>query len=199
MTATSQLRIIGGQWRGRRLPILAQPGLRPTPDRVRETLFNWLAPIITGARCLDVFAGSGALGFESASRGASTVILIERAPQVAQQLRINAQMLSAACLDIVTADALIWLSGAGQPFEVVFLDPPYGDNLLVPAITHLVNNGWLATGAHVYLETARAQTFPALPSNWELIRNKTAGQVRYGLAIVGAIHTLSSSTAASVT
>ncbi|MBK1642571.1 16S rRNA (guanine(966)-N(2))-methyltransferase RsmD [Chromatium okenii] len=181
----SQVRIIGGQWRGRRLPIVAQPGLRPTPDRVRETLFNWLAPTITGARCLDLFAGSGALGFEAASRGASEVVLIERAPLVARQLQRNAQLLNwNSGLEIVTADALTWLAGAGRPFEVIFLDPPYADAALAPTLARLVKHGWVATGARVYLETSAAQEFPPLPPGWELIRQKTAGLVRYGLATV---------------
>jgi 16S rRNA (guanine966-N2)-methyltransferase len=180
------LRIIGGQWRGRRLPILAQPGLRPTPDRVRETLFNWLAPIITGARCLDVFAGSGALGFEAASRGACAVTMVERNPLITQQLQVNAQTLRwHSGLEIVTADALTWLAGAGRPFEVVFLDPPYADESLAPTLECLANHGWVTHGTRVYLETARHQELPLLPLNWELLRNKTAGQVRYGLAVIG--------------
>ena len=182
--ASNQLRIVGGRFRGRRLPFPDQPGLRPTPDRVRETLFNWLAPIIPGARCLDAFAGSGALGFEAASRGAGEVVLIERAAVVAQQLRANARTLDATGIEILHADTLQWLAGSPCPFDVVFLDPPYDDDLLAPAIARLAGSGWLAPGARIYLETARRTGFPALPRGWEFLRDKTAGQVRYGLVSV---------------
>ncbi|MBK1693138.1 16S rRNA (guanine(966)-N(2))-methyltransferase RsmD [Chromatium weissei] len=181
----NQLHLIGGQFRGRRLPIIEQPGLRPTPNRVRETLFNWLAPLIVGARCLDAFAGSGALGFEALSRGCGAVMLLEQAAPVARQLVANARTLGIADrVDIVQTDALQWLAGAGRPFDVVFLDPPYSADLLIPTMTLLANNGWVATGARVYLEIASSQNFPTLPAGWELIRDKTAGQVRYGLALV---------------
>lgn len=179
----NQLRLIGGRFRGRRLPFPDQPGLRPTPDRVRETLFNWLAPIIDGARCLDAFAGSGALGFEAVSRGAGEVVLLERSSPVARQLEANARTLGVTEMRIQQTDTLQWLAGAGQPFDIVFLDPPFADDLLAPAIARLAGNGWLAAGAHVYLETARDNGFPPLPEHWELIRDKTAGQVRYGLAV----------------
>ena len=150
---TNQLRLIGGRFRGRRLPFPDQPGLRPTPDRVRETLFNWLAPVIVGARCLDAFAGSGALGFEAASRGAGEVVLIERSPLVARQLQVNAQTLGAAEVRIQQADTLQWLAAAGHPFDIVFLDPPFADDLLMPAIAHLAEHGWLAPGAASKAET----------------------------------------------
>lgn len=179
--ASNQLRIVGGRLRGRRLPFPDQPGLRPTPDRIRETLFNWLAPIIAGARCLDAFAGSGALGFEAASRGAGEVVLIERAAPVAQRLRANARTLDAPGIEILQADTLQWLAGSGRPFDVVFLDPPYDDDLLAPAIARLAGHGWLAPGARIYLEAARRTGFPELPQGWEPLRDKTAGQVRYGL------------------
>lgn len=183
--ANNQLRIIGGQFRGRRLPFAEQPGLRPTPDRVRETLFNWLAPVICGARCLDAFAGSGALGFEALSRGSGEVVLLERAAPVARQLLANAHTLGIAKrIEIVHTDTLQWLAGAGRPFDVVFLDPPYSADLLAPAVTLLASNGWLAPGARVYLEIASSSYFPTLPVGWELLRDKTAGQVRYVLALV---------------
>lgn len=181
--ASNQLRIVGGRFRGRRLPFPDQPGLRPTPDRVRETLFNWLAPVIVGARCLDAFAGSGALGFEAVSRGGGEVVLIERSLPAVGCLRANARTLGAAGIEILQADTLHWLAGAGRPFDVAFLDPPYADDLLAPAIASLANRGWLAPGARIYLETASQSEFPALPEGWELRRDKTAGQVRYGLAI----------------
>jgi 16S rRNA (guanine966-N2)-methyltransferase len=179
-----RLRLIGGRWRGRRLPIPDQPGLRPSPDRVRETLFNWLAPVLPGARCLDLFAGSGALGLEAASRGASRVVLIERNDQVARQLRANCQTLDAHNVEVVQADALTWLAGTPQPFDLLFLDPPFAEGLLAPACRRLAERGWLAPGARVYLESADRTGFPPLPASWELIRERTAGQVRFGLVLV---------------
>nr|WP_246194628.1 16S rRNA (guanine(966)-N(2))-methyltransferase RsmD [Allochromatium palmeri] len=179
------MRLIGGRHRGRRLSFPDQPGLRPTPDRVRETLFNWVAPLIEGARCLDLFAGSGALGFEALSRGAGDVVLIERAAAVARQLRLNAELLGAANLQVHQADALAWLETTpGTPFDLVFLDPPFAEDLLAPAIERLDRHGWLVPESRVYLEAPVHVGFPPLPESWELIRDKTAGQVRYGLASV---------------
>ncbi|WP_236848621.1 16S rRNA (guanine(966)-N(2))-methyltransferase RsmD [Candidatus Thiodictyon syntrophicum] len=178
------LRIIGGRNRGRRLPIPDQPGLRPTADRVRETLFNWLTPVLPGARCLDLFAGSGALGLEAASRGAGRVVLVERNAAVARQLLANVETLAAANVEVIAADALAWLAGEPRPFDIVFLDPPFADGLLAPACALLDARGWLAPGARVYLESAERAGFPALPQAWELVREGTAGQVRYGLALV---------------
>lgn len=183
-----RLRIIGGRFRGRRLPIIDLPGLRPTPDRIRETLFNWLAPVIEGARCLDCFAGSGALGLEAASRGAASVVLIERSEPAARQLRDNLRVLGTAHVQVIQADALAWLADPGAraawgPFDLVFLDPPYASGLLAPACDLLARAGWLLTGARIYLETARATELPDLPPDWELVRDRTAGQVRYALAL----------------
>lgn len=153
---------------------------------MRETLFNWLAPVIEGARCLDAFAGSGALGFEAASRGAADVVLIERAGPVARQLEANARILGPDRIRVIRTDALHWLrQGGGLPFDIVFLDPPFADNLLGPACEALGRHGWLAPGARVYLEALGRIGFPPLPVGWELIRDKTAGQVRYGLALAG--------------
>ena len=179
-----RLRIIGGRYRGRRLPIPDQPGLRPTADRVRETLFNWLAPLMPGARCLDLFAGSGAIGFEAASRGAGEVVLIERSTVVARQLRANLLMLAAPRVSVIQADALAWLATGARPFDLVFIDPPFADDLLTPACARLADGGWLAPGARVYLETAARVGFPPLPAGWELIRDSTAGQVRFGIALI---------------
>ncbi|RKT43910.1 16S rRNA (guanine(966)-N(2))-methyltransferase RsmD [Thiocapsa rosea] len=181
-----ELRIIGGRYRGRRLPIPSETGLRPTPDRVRETLFNWLAPVIPGARCLDVFAGSGALGFEAVSRGAGEVVLIEQSAPVARQLEANARRLGAEETRIVRGNAIRWLEGSDQPFDIVFLDPPFDEALWAPAIERLDGRGWLKPGGRVYLEAPARIGFPDLPANWDLVRDKTAGEVRYGLVIVGA-------------
>jgi 16S rRNA (guanine966-N2)-methyltransferase len=178
-----QLRIIGGRWRSRRLHFPDVEGLRPTPDRVRETLFNWLAPLIEGARCLDLFAGSGALGIEALSRGAAEVIFIERQPLAARQLRQNLAQLGEPSAQVIQTDALVWLGGPSRPFDVIFLDPPFGVDLLVPACKKLEQGDWLADGARIYLETERDAGNLELPENWKLIREKTAGQVSYRLAV----------------
>jgi 16S rRNA (guanine966-N2)-methyltransferase len=181
-----QLRIIGGRFRGRRLPVLRQAGLRPTGDRTRETLFNWLAPIVEGSRCLDCFAGAGALGFEAASRGASQVSMIERADVVARQLVDNAELLGATAVQVITADALGWLSDQpAQAFDIVFLDPPFALGMLADACELLDRRGWVMAGSRVYLETDAGAGLPPLPPRWALVRDKRAGQVRYGLAEVG--------------
>ncbi|MDJ0862251.1 MAG: 16S rRNA (guanine(966)-N(2))-methyltransferase RsmD [Gammaproteobacteria bacterium] len=175
------IRIIGGRWRGRRLVVPDVPGLRPTPDRVRETLFNWLAPAVHDARCLDICAGSGALGFEAASRGASSVTLVEHLPLVVSALREQAIRLDANMLEIVAADAITWLQGPPRTFDIVFLDPPFGQGLLPRYLELLSQRKWLAPRAHVYLETELDQ--PLLPEGWQLTRSRRAGQVRYHLAL----------------
>ncbi len=180
----NQLRIIAGVWRGRKLNFPAVAGLRPTPDRVRETLFNWLAPVMPGARCLDLFAGSGALGFEAASRGAAVVELVERDTQIAAALRAHVASLAASQVHVVTAEALNYLAGTAAPFDIVLLDPPYDrPELLAACCTQLETGGWLAPLARIYLETRGKTGLPALPANWELIRSKQAGQVAYHLAV----------------
>ncbi len=176
------LRIIGGRWRGRRLAIAAVPGLRPTTDRVRETLFNWLMPVVAGAHCLDLFAGSGALGLEAASRGAAEVVLVERAKAAVEQLRRHLQTLQADTVRVVQADALAFLAGPPRPFDIVFLDPPFRRGLLAPCIERLEQGGWLADEARIYIEAERELPPEALPANWELLRSKGAGQVGYHLA-----------------
>jgi 16S rRNA (guanine966-N2)-methyltransferase len=164
-------------------------GLRPTADRTRETLFNWLAPLLPGARCLDLFAGSGALGFEACSRGAARVVLVEQAPAVVRQLRQNAATLGAKGVEVVQADALRWLErtdppAAGGPFDVVFLDPPFADGLLAPAIAALDLYPWLSPGARIYWEAGAGDASPALPADMIQLRERRAGQVRFGLAAV---------------
>jgi 16S rRNA (guanine966-N2)-methyltransferase len=181
--AEGRLRIIGGRYRGRKLPVPAQPGLRPTGDRVRETLFNWLAPVIEGAHCLDLFAGSGALGFEAASRGAAEVVMVEQAAPVVRMLEANAKLLGASVLRVVQGDALRWLEGPAQTFDIVFLDPPFAvAGLLQRACDLLEARRWLAPRALVYLEAPAPDDLPALPGTWELLRDKRTGQVRYALA-----------------
>ncbi|MCP5149946.1 MAG: 16S rRNA (guanine(966)-N(2))-methyltransferase RsmD [Ectothiorhodospiraceae bacterium] len=178
---TGRLRIIAGSWRRRQLSFPDRPGLRPTPDRVRETLFNWLGPRVIGARCLDLFAGSGALGFEAASRGAAEVVMVERDREVARALRDNVERLQATNIEVVRDDALRVLHALAGPFDIVFLDPPFGTDLLERACADLAAPGRLAPDARVYLETDRPQP-PPLPSGWELLRREKAGRVRYHLA-----------------
>jgi 16S rRNA (guanine966-N2)-methyltransferase len=183
---SGRLRIIGGRWRGRRLPVPEQPGLRPTTDRVRETLFNWLAPRVEGARVLDCFAGSGALGLEAASRGAAAVVLIERSPLAARGLRENLAALGADQVVVHCADTLDWLAQSSPtPFDLCFLDPPFTGGLLLPTLDRLVAHGWLADGAWLYVETDRRAPALELPEAWHWRREKQAGQVRYGLLEVG--------------
>ncbi|MDN3577856.1 16S rRNA (guanine(966)-N(2))-methyltransferase RsmD [Chitinimonas viridis] len=172
---TNQLRIIGGEYRRRILPFPDSEGLRPTPDRVRETLFNWLGQELHGQRCLDLFAGSGALGFEAASRGAARVVMVEQARPVLQALRSNQQSLGAQAVDIVAADALAWLARCTEQFDVIFLDPPFAGDLLPKVLALLPPI--MAVDAHVYVETA---SWPVL-SGWTRLREGKAGVVQYGL------------------
>ncbi|MEN8166907.1 MAG: 16S rRNA (guanine(966)-N(2))-methyltransferase RsmD [Pseudomonadota bacterium] len=178
----NQVRIIGGIHRGRKLAFPDLPGLRPTGDRVRETLFNWLQPIIQGARCLDLFAGSGALGMEAASRGAREVVMLDNLPQVVRQLEENKVLLDLVQLRIVQADALTWLEQQPRPFDLVFVDPPFAADLLRPVCARLETSGWLASGALIYLEDDAGRGFDQLPNGWGLVKEKLAGQVRFGLA-----------------
>lgn len=176
----SRLRIIGGRWRRRHLSFPDTGTVRPTPDRVRETLFNWLAPVIEGARCLDLFAGSGALGMEALSRGAASAVFVEQDPRLTRALRDNLARLGAEDARVMQAEALTWLQGIPTPFDVVLLDPPFHQGLLAPVCQRLATGGWLGEGALVYLELARAET-PTLPATWELRREKTAGEVYFRL------------------
>jgi len=182
-----QIRIIGGKWRGRKLPVPHSPGLRPTTDRVRETLFNWLAPVIQGARCLDAFAGSGALGLEALSRYAATVTLLEYQRPVAQQLSKNLALLDASGGEVVQTNALQWLAQTGQPYDVVFLDPPFRQGLLANTLTLLEEQGWLADEAWIYVEAEAESAATEVPSQWQLHREKIAGQVAYRLYIRSAV------------
>lgn len=185
MTTRNQLRIVGGVWRGRTLAFPDSAGLRPTPDRVRETLFNWLAPVVAGSRCLDLFAGSGALGFEAASRGAAEVVMVERDAVVTKHLREQQQRLNATQIQVMQAAALSFLAGAPRPFDIVLLDPPFGQALLQPVLATLAQ-GWLAPRACIYIEAERALSGDALsawlPEGFALYRSKATGQVGYHLA-----------------
>ncbi|WP_036626284.1 16S rRNA (guanine(966)-N(2))-methyltransferase [Pantoea sp. AS-PWVM4] len=179
--AAGQIRIIGGQWRGRKLPVPDSAGLRPTTDRVRETLFNWLAPDIQQARCLDCFAGSGALGLEALSRFAGSATLLELERPVAQQLTQNLQTLRASNGKVIQTNTLQWLSQTGEPFDVVFVDPPFRKGLLQETLTLLEQNGWLAAEALIYVESEVEHGAPPVPACWDLYREKIAGQVAYRL------------------
>ena len=161
----NQLRIIAGCWRGRKLTFAPVPGLRPTPDRVRETLFNWLSPVIAGTRCLDLYAGSGALGLEAASRGAAEVVLVDSSASVAGTLRQELQRLDAGQVRVLQADASAYLRGSAQPCDIVFLDPPFREGRLDGIIRQLEEGGWLSPDAWVYLEVERQQALD-LPANW---------------------------------
>ncbi|MDH4166849.1 MAG: 16S rRNA (guanine(966)-N(2))-methyltransferase RsmD [Gammaproteobacteria bacterium] len=180
-----QVRIIGGEWRGRKLHFPQSAALRPTPDRVRETVFNWLQFELAGARCLDLFAGSGALGIEALSRGAREVVFAERDPASARAIGDMLAQLRCDRGHVEQVDALAWLERgppASQPFDIVFLDPPYGEAWLPVLAEKLERGGWLAPRAWIYLEDAAARGEPALPPGWTLHRSKRAGDVGYHLA-----------------
>lgn len=182
--APGRVRIIAGRWRGRRVEFAPVPGLRPTPDRVRETVFNWLAPQLQGARVLDLYAGSGAFGLEALSRGAREAVLVDADGQVVQQLRRQGAVLGADGLHVVHSDVRAFLSGSGVSFDLAFVDPPYGKNLLAACCQALQAGAWLKPGALVYLEAEAALGEPPLPAKWTLVRSKRAGQVGYHLAHV---------------
>ncbi len=177
----NKLRIIGGDWRSRQISFVDAPGLRPTPARVRETLFNWLQYEIAGKQCLDLYSGSGALGFEAASRGAKSVVLVENNIQACRCLKDNVLALSANSINIVQSDVLRYLSGETQVFDVVFLDPPFGLGLVVQTCQLLEDNGWLAKRAKIYVETERNFDFLGMPENWRQLKRKSAGEVGYHL------------------
>ena len=179
MGRPGQIRIIGGLWRGRRLPVAHQVGLRPTPERVRETLFNWLSAAVGGARCLDLFAGTGALGFEALSRGARGVVMVERERQAARQLKATRTRLAAGAAQIIHAEAIAWLAPRREPFDIVFLDPPFHREYVKKACAQLVNRGHLAPSAYVYTETERG--VPSSLLGLKELKRAQAGQVEYRL------------------
>ncbi|NBI43407.1 16S rRNA (guanine(966)-N(2))-methyltransferase RsmD [[Haemophilus] felis] len=176
--AKGEVRIIAGLWRGRKLPVLSAQGLRPTGDRVKETLFNWLMPYIVQSCCLDCFAGSGSLGFEALSRQANKVLFIELDKQVANQLKQNLQQLKCTNAEVLNQNTLQWLT-APQPqpqFDVVFVDPPFHFNLAQQALDLLEQHHWLKDGAIVYVETEKDHVLQ-LDQNWNLLKEKITGQV----------------------
>lgn len=176
-----ELRIVGGSLRGRKWSFPDSPGLRPTPDRVRETLFNWLAPHIAGARVLDLFAGSGALGFESLSRGAASAVLVEKDRQVAANLRATAARFGLANAQVENGDALSFLRAqAPASFDVIMLDPPFAASLARPVLGEIAQRGVLAPGGFCYVELPVAESLP-LPEGWTIHRAGKAGEVGYHL------------------
>jgi 16S rRNA (guanine966-N2)-methyltransferase len=181
----NRVRIIGGEWRGRIIEFVDADGLRPTKDLIRETLFNWLQFDLPGSRCLDAFAGSGALGFEAASRGAAEVVMVEAAAQVSAQLRRQARVLQAAQVEVVNSTLQQYLQQTGKPFDVVFLDPPFAADLLAASCGLLQSQGRLRAGARIYMEASRAAGLPVLPAGWSWLKQKQSGDVAYGLAQAG--------------
>lgn len=177
--ARGRIRIIGGSLRGSRLAVADAHGLRPTPDRVRETLFNWLMPVIDGATCLDLFAGSGALGIEALSRGAARVDFVESDRALAAALRENLQRLKQTA-DVACADAIGLLPALRCQYDVVFIDPPFARQMWESVAQALENSGRLAAHAWIYLESP-AETALELPSNWQLHRQARAGAVASAL------------------
>lgn len=174
---SGQIRIIGGRWRGRKLAVADLPGLRPTTDRVKETLFNWLQFDLQQARILDAFAGTGSLGLEALSRGASHVTFVEKSLQAAKQLQANLELLQAQPNSLViTADALQALQAGTAQYDVIFLDPPFGQNLLQPCLQTIEERQLTKPGSFVYIETEKDLNYAA-PAHWTLHREKLAGQV----------------------
>lgn len=181
---SNSIRIIAGQWRGRRLPVADSEGLRPSTDRVRETVFNWLMHDIADANCLDLFAGTGVLGLEALSRGAQSVQFVEASRSVASVLLQNIEMLKARdnCALVATQDARSYLGRPPvKPFDIVFLDPPFGADLLGQVIRLINETGWLADNALIYVEQARKTDPVSVPLSWQLHREGKTGQSRFSL------------------
>ena len=179
---SNQLRIIGGEWRGRKLRFPDAQHLRPTPDRVRETIFNWLAPTIAGASCLDLFAGSGALGLEALSRGAACTTFVENNKKVARVLQGNLDLLKVKeDSKIYSMDSVKFLKAEAKKYDLVFLDPPYHLDLMQKVVPLLEKNDWLSSRAMIYLEIEKRQSLPEIPNSWQQLKDKTAGEVNYFL------------------
>lgn len=178
-----EVRIIAGLWRGRKLPVLDSQGLRPTTDRIKETLFNWLMPYIVGARCLDCFAGSGSLGFEALSRQASAVQFFELDKTAAKQLQQNLQRLDCSKGVIQQGDSLQLLAHGNPhaPFDIVFLDPPFQQNLIAPTLDLLTQQNWLSDNALIYIESEKQLGELSVPPNWQLLKEKIGGEVCFRL------------------
>ncbi|MDH2998529.1 16S rRNA (guanine(966)-N(2))-methyltransferase RsmD [Pasteurellaceae bacterium LFhippo2] len=174
-----EVRVIAGLWRGRKLPVLNAEGLRPTTDRVKETLFNWLMMDIAGSRCLDCFAGSGSLGIESLSRQAQAVTFLEKFANASDQLKKNLVSLKTQNGTVIHTDTLQYLSqkNGGEAFDIVFVDPPFNMGFVPKVLAHLAQNNWLAPNALIYVETEKDHPQLELPDHWIVLKEKTAGQV----------------------
>jgi len=179
---SGRLRIVAGNWRSRLLDIADVPGLRPTSERIRETLYNWLTPHIQGARCLDLFAGTGALGLEALSRGAKSAVFVENSPRAVAALKANIKALAADGADLQNMEAQQYLMGPqAEKFDLVFLDPPFAEDLLDASCRLLEESKALADTCLIYIELPRSRSELVLPDTWQLLKNKTAGNVRYML------------------
>ncbi|OEY67917.1 16S rRNA (guanine(966)-N(2))-methyltransferase RsmD [Marinobacter sp. X15-166B] len=180
--ASGELRIIGGEWRSRKLRFPAVGGVRPTPARTRETLFNWLTPYLPGSHCLDLFAGSGALGLEALSRGAETALLVDHNTNLTRALQANLGALKCTRGKVLTAPAEHLLGApASQAFDIIFMDPPFRQGLLDRLLPFVDTHRWLAPGGWIYIEYESGLAMPLTPAHWHLHRQKTAGQVTYCL------------------
>lgn len=179
-SAPNRLRIVGGRWRGTRIDFPPVAAIRPTPDRVRETLFNWLQHEIVGTRCLDLFAGSGALGLEALSRGAAHVTFVDREPRIGRHIAATLERLRCTDADVVVSDAFTFLSRGSSELDIVFLDPPFSLDVL-PRIYPLLASGWLKPRAFIYVEAPAESPLGELPQGWSIHRSKRAGQVGYHL------------------
>lgn len=175
----SKLRIIAGNWRSRQLIFEDTPGLRPTPARIRETVFNWLQHDVKGSHCLDLYTGSGALGFEAASRGAKTVVLVENNAQACRLIKENTLKFAAQQIKIIQNDVFRFLAGDAKQFEVVFLDPPFFKDLAQQTCHWLEDKGWLANNAKIYVEVEKQLLLDNMPENWQCMNEKTSGEVSY--------------------
>ncbi len=184
---SNQLRIIGGEWRGRKLDFPAIQSLRPTSDRIRETLFNWLQFDVIGAHCLDLFAGSGALGFEALSRGAASITFVDEHPKAISQIKSNAEILKTDSVHCIQADAFSFLQSHGDSskYDIVFLDPPFQKEFLPKILAALSTENIFKSDSLIYIEMEKQLTLQDLPKNWQLKKEKTAGQVRYMLFQIG--------------
>jgi 16S rRNA (guanine966-N2)-methyltransferase len=175
LSAPGKVRIIAGKWRGRKLDVIDSPGLRPTPDRVRETLFNWIQQEIVGARCLDLFAGTGALGFEALSRDAAEVVMVESNPKIVESLKQHANTLKSENHVIQLADALTWLRQGMKGFDIIFLDPPFEQGFIEKCCAIIMEESLLNPNGLVYIESEKSLM---LPEGWHIKKQKKAGQVQ---------------------
>lgn len=179
--SSGTVRIIAGEWRSRKLPVADVNGLRPTTDRVRETLFNWLKNHIVSAHCLDLFAGTGALGFEAASRGAAKVVMIEQDQEAFEGLQQSVEILKTEKVEVINRDALSWLEKTGQSFDIIFLDPPFDQNLVSETLKKLMRSSCVKLGTLIYIEEKDQIDQTTILDSLETLKTGKAGQVRYSL------------------